>query len=64
MGALSLVRGFSGPPSPHYPVAYKEQPGLSVYIAIMEPFQVIPEIKEKLDIGNLSPLFLPFTEKF
>jgi hypothetical protein len=25
MGALSLVRGFSGPPPPVYPVAYKEQ---------------------------------------
>jgi hypothetical protein len=29
----------------------------------MEPFRVIPEIKEKLYIRDLSPLFLPLTEK-
>jgi hypothetical protein len=29
----------------------------------MESFWVIPEIKEKLYIGDLSPLFLPFIEK-
>jgi hypothetical protein len=26
VGALSLIRGFSGPPSHVYPVAYKEWP--------------------------------------
>jgi hypothetical protein len=29
----------------------------------MEPFWVIPEIKEKVYIRNLSPLFLPLREK-
>jgi hypothetical protein len=29
----------------------------------MEPFWVVLEIKEKLYIGDLSPLFLLFTEK-
>jgi hypothetical protein len=44
-------------------VAYKEQPVFEYLIAIMEPFWVVPETKGKLYIGDLSPLFFPFTEK-
>jgi hypothetical protein len=29
----------------------------------MEPFWVVSEIKEKLYIGNFSPLFFPFYRK-
>jgi hypothetical protein len=29
----------------------------------VEPFWVILEIKEKLYVGDLSPLFLPLAEK-
>jgi hypothetical protein len=50
MGALSL--GFLVLLPHVYPV-----------VAIMEPFWVVPELKEKLCIGDLSPLFLLFTEK-
>jgi hypothetical protein len=29
----------------------------------MEPFWVVSEMKEKLYVGYLDPLFFPFTEK-
>jgi hypothetical protein len=32
-------------------------------MAVMEPFWVVSELKEKLYIGDLCPLFLHFTEK-
>jgi hypothetical protein len=60
-----LVRGFSDPPSFPMFILWLTKNGqcLSIYIAIMEPFWVVLEIKEKLYIGDLSPLFLLFTEK-
>jgi hypothetical protein len=36
---------------------------LSIYMAIMEPFWVVPQIKEKLYIGDFSLLFLLFYRK-
>jgi hypothetical protein len=44
-------------------MAYKEQPVFEYLDSNMEPFWVVSQIKEKLYIGDLSPLFLPFTEK-
>jgi hypothetical protein len=61
MEALSLRRGFFGPPSPHvYPVANREQP---VFEYLDSNYgNILGGPTEKLDIGDLSPLFLPFTE--
>jgi hypothetical protein len=61
-GALSLVRGFSGPPSSCLFCGLQRLPVFEYLDSNMELFLVVLEIKEKMYIGDLSPLFLSFTK--
>jgi hypothetical protein len=62
VGALSLIRGFSGPPSHVYPVAYKEWPAFEYLNSNYGANLGGLEMKENLYRGPQFTFF-PFIEK-
>jgi hypothetical protein len=52
--ALSILRGLGAVDHNH---------DLGIQMALVEPFQMILEGKEKLGIGNLGPFFIHSTKK-
>jgi hypothetical protein len=57
-GGLLIGKGLFDPPSPCLSCGLQKTAS-----GIMEPFWMVPEIKEKMYIGDLGPLFLSFIEK-